>query len=176
MPQKKADKLKAWVLVPSDGRYLNDDEQPDPNGKTAIFPLANALRFNSDKTAKDILAGVRHPDGSQDLRRGAGRRDGAVSAAPSRPSLRSTSPNTPRTRRGGPATPTRSTPTPRPAGAHARGREGPAGLAVPVPAEPAAIRPLAVLRMPKFSLGDEDAMSLVNYFAAVTSGPTRTSV
>src|SRR5206468_11622688 len=32
---------------------------------------------------------------------------------------------------------------------------------------PKPIRPLTVLRMPKFSLSEEDAMALVNYFAAV---------
>lgn len=161
---KRPDRLRLRGIARPEGAFVTDDEASEfsPDGKFLIYRLVDALRF------KNLLGEVRDIPGSTDVvvpraamldmmepfggvfgnllakylqGRDAQTYGGAANAkysyAAGPPSL---------IREGEKAQP---------------------GWLYQFLLNPHQLRPLAVLRMPKFSLSDDEAMALVNYFTAV---------
>lgn len=161
---KRPDRLRLRGVVRPEGAFVTDDEASEfsPDGRFLIYRLVDALRFkNLQGEVRDIPAStdivvpreavldMKEPMGGvfgnllakylqgRDAQTYGGAANAKYSYAAGPPSL---------IRQGEKVQP---------------------GWLYQFLLNPTQIRPLTVLRMPKFSLSDDDAMALVNYFTAV---------
>ncbi len=161
VPQKRSDRLRAHGTTRPEGRYINDDgDKIGPDEKNLLFRLARALHFTNLKgEARDLPASVELIMPREATELAFDPLGGAFATALAK-YLQARDPqfyggaNANKSFAAGPPS------------LFFEGEKVQPGWLFQFLLSPYQIRPLAVLRMPKFNLSDHDAQTLVNYFAA----------
>lgn len=160
--QKTPNRVKAYGVIRPEGAFVNEDgDKFGPNEKFLYLSLVRALRFkNLNNETRDIPGGTTLLMPREGL---AGYTDqlGGDFAGRLMRYLQLRDPGT----YSGPQNESKAFAAGPPTLMH-EGEKAQAVWLFQFLKSPIALRPLAVLRMPKFNMSTEDAQALVNYFAA----------